>query len=398
MSKTKIVSSNKQVQPFMRGMLTHSLVQRGMEFKKAYKTAQDVKQRLSKTESITTYALKTVINEEIKKRYGKTFLEKLDQPQTDVLSVIRVLHHESSFPFSRGLLAKSLTAAGISPGRAYEMAQEIQQEMVRENIQSIDQQLLYQQVYQKLLYEEGPETAEFYEIATQLKRLDRPMIIYIGGAVGIGKSSLATELASRLDISKVNGTDMIRQIMRMVFTEQILPALHTSSFEVAHLEVVSRLKEEDQIIAGFTWQAAKVIVGVRAVVERAIQENINVIIEGVHLLPSLIQFDDLKNQAYHIPIVLSLTDEAAHHTRFDFRQHETQTRSADRYQSYFSKIRDVHDYFVEQAQGEDIDIVENDDFDQASNELVQIVLANLQKQLGSQVLHDLKRKEVSIHD
>ena len=59
------------------------------------------------------------------------------------------------------------------------------------------------------------------------------MILLLGGTAGAGKTSLAQEVAHRLGITAVLSTDQIRQVMRMVFTPNILPALHSSSFEVA---------------------------------------------------------------------------------------------------------------------------------------------------------------------
>ena len=205
------------------------------------------------------------------------------------------------------------------------------------------------------------------------------MIIYLGGAGGTGKSTLATELASRLGIMKVTGTDMIRQIMRIVFTEEILPALHGSSFDTDHIEDIGHLTEDERVIRGFVRQAAKVCVGVQAVVERAIKERMNVIFEGVHLLPGTIEFPKLADKAYHIPVILSLMDVDLHRGRLKYRADQ---RANKRYMTHFERIRAIHEYYLDQGNQHDTDIINNSDYDSTINELVQIVLENLQRQVA----------------
>jgi 2-phosphoglycerate kinase len=42
---------------------------------------------------------------------------------------------------------------------------------------------------------------------------------------------VATEVAHRLGITRVTSTDFIRQTMRAFFSDEFMPAIHTSSFE-----------------------------------------------------------------------------------------------------------------------------------------------------------------------
>ena len=50
-----------------------------------------------------------------------------------------------------------------------------------------------------------------------LQELDLPIILLIGGATGTGKSTVATEVAYRLGITRVTSTDFVRQTMRAFF-------------------------------------------------------------------------------------------------------------------------------------------------------------------------------------
>ena len=50
------------------------------------------------------------------------------------------------------------------------------------------------------------------------RQLDVPLVILIGGATGVGKSTIATQLAARLGIVRVVATDAIREVMRAMFS------------------------------------------------------------------------------------------------------------------------------------------------------------------------------------
>lgn len=294
---------------------------------------------------------------------------------------LTVVSSRSQYPFSKGLLTKSITASGIEPSIGYQMAQELESELLEDRIEFIDKHELYQRVISKIEKEHGKEVAQQYQTASRIKKsLDRPVIVYLGGAVGIGKSTVSTELASRLPSFKVTSTDTIRQIMRLVFSPDILPAIHVSSFQTDHLKDFRHLGSEERLLAGFRLQASNVCVGVKAVVERAIVENVNTIIEGVHLLPDFIRFPHLKGKAYHIPIVLELHDPEAHKDRFQSRI-TYQTQRHQNYLEHFKNIRCVHDCFVEQGKRYRINIIDNDHFDIATNQIVQIIIGFLQKQL-----------------
>ena len=57
------------------------------------------------------------------------------------------------------------------------------------------------------------------------------MILLVGGGTGTGKSTVATEVAHRLGITRVTSTDFVRQTMRAFFAKEFMPSIHYSSFE-----------------------------------------------------------------------------------------------------------------------------------------------------------------------
>ncbi|MBF0351024.1 MAG: hypothetical protein HQM11_08320 [SAR324 cluster bacterium] len=384
-----VIKPNGVKEPFMRGILTHSLVQRGLPFKKAYKVAQTIRERLSKKDEIMTAELNIIVNQEIEKKYGYNCLESLKNTMVVSSTIINIVSENGTFPFSRELLSKPITATGFSPTQAYQLTQELENELRQDGVWEIKLEEVYQRLYDKIVAIKGKEFASLYELSRNLKKLDKPVIIYLGGSGGTGKSTLAMELASRLGIMKVTGTDTIRQIMRMVFTKQIIPSLHSSSFEAGDFERFW-LEGDDKVLAGYTLQSFRVCAGVHAVVERAIKENMSMVIEGVHLLPSLLQLKKYQKQTYQIPIVLSLMDEPNHRARFVHRHEQSQRTS--RYDENFHSIRLIHDHFIAQANQYDIDIINNTDFDSSLDELVQTVMDNLQKQIRAHHHKDSKEK------
>ena len=60
----------------------------------------------------------------------------------------------------------------------------------------------------------------------EVERLDVPLVILIGGTTGVGKSTIATQLAARLGIVRVVATDAIREVMRSMLSSELMPTLH----------------------------------------------------------------------------------------------------------------------------------------------------------------------------
>ena len=90
------------------------------------------------------------------------------------------------------------------------------------------------------------------------------MILLVGGATGTGKSTVATEVAYRLGITRVTSTDFVRQTMRAFFSKEFMPSIHYSSFE-AGLGLPKAEEEEsgDAALLGFLDQTRNVLTASR---------------------------------------------------------------------------------------------------------------------------------------
>src|SRR2546430_11336919 len=123
--------------------------------------------------------------------------------------------------------------------------------------------------------EDGPLIVARLRRFRAFQALEQPIVLLVGGATGTGKSTVATEVAHRLGITRVTSTDFIRQTIRAFFSERSMPSVHHSSFE------------GDPALIGFLDQTRNVLVGVDAAMDRALAEGWSMVLECVHLVPSL---------------------------------------------------------------------------------------------------------------
>src|ERR671930_915043 len=173
-------------------------------------------------------------------------------------------------PYSRGLMARALMAAGVSAVRAYELALRVGADLAERGEESVDLDRLEQLAIDVLGENEGSQSIRRLRRSEALRELDLPIIVLIGGATGTGKSTVATEVAYRLGITRVTSTDFIRQTMRAFFSQEFMPSIHYSSFEAGQGLPAEEQETGDPVILGFLEQTRNVLAGVRASIDRAL--------------------------------------------------------------------------------------------------------------------------------
>ena len=193
-------------------------------------------------------------------------------------------------PWSKGLMARALAATGLTPTRAYELALHADGDMARRGALALDLDRLAEIAPDVLGEAEAGRTMRRLRRLQALQQLDLPVVLLVGGATGTGKSTLATEAAHRLGITRVTSTDFIRQTMRAFFAKEFMPSVHYSSFE-AQLALVKADEDvsEDAALLGFLDQTRNVLVGVEAAIDRALEEGWSMVLEGVHLVPGMVR-------------------------------------------------------------------------------------------------------------
>jgi 2-phosphoglycerate kinase len=151
-------------------------------------------------------------------------------------------------------------------------------------------------------------------------------------------------------------TDAIREVMRSLFSERIMPALHTSSFDAEHAVRGPIPRSADPVIVGFEEQVRAVAVGVEALIERAVVEATDVVIEGAHLVPGFVG-GAWEDKAVIVPIVITVEDEDLHRSHFFLRGQESRLRNVDRYLTSFANIRKVQKYIRSLALGRGVPVI-----------------------------------------
>src|SRR5207253_981951 len=140
---------------------------------------------------------------------------------------IVISDEEHALPYSKGLMASSIMATGLPPGRAFHVAERIEERLRQRGVPEITRAELAELAREVLVEEVGQRYADSFVKWQVVNRIDRPLIILIGGATGVGKSTVATQLAGRLGITRIIPTDAIREVMRSMFSEALMPTLHT---------------------------------------------------------------------------------------------------------------------------------------------------------------------------
>jgi 2,3-bisphosphoglycerate-independent phosphoglycerate mutase len=373
--------------PFLRGMVTHALVERGLSFDDAYAIARALRDRIADRGEITTSELEELIDRQLVETFGEAAAARLESPVRRAAELSVIVHGEPQ-PFSRGLLARSINAAGVDLDRAYRLVTELEGELRAEGVGRLLNDDLARRVGELLERREDAETAGRYRTVRAIRRLPRPLIVYLGGASGTGKSTLALDLAPLLRIYRINATDSVRQVMRMVFSPAILPALHRSSFELmgpdeqgfAPVEPEPGRRRRRLLYRAYEEQATRVCVGARALVERALAENMSIVVEGIHLMPSLIPFADLEGAAYQVYLMLATLDEETHRGRFLARG-PVGVRRTERYLESFQDIRAIQERLLAMAERHDVPILVTADRDTSVAQALRLITGMLRQQV-----------------
>lgn len=266
--------------------------------------------------------------------------------------------------FSIGYLTQFLMKIGIPYEKAYVDASHIAKELLDLNISEIKVKELLQ--YTEDWYSDvNPTYAKRLKILANDMEDVRPFVILLGGVTGIGKSTIARMLAERLEIKSLIGTDLIRESLRSVFSPHLMPTLHTSSYTTS--SQIRLLSSESRTILGFEEQAKIVITGAEAAVLKALRQDDIQIIEGVHLVPGMLNRKLFKNPRI-IQILLVLRDENDHISRLKKRE-RSQSRGTE-YSQFFSKIRKIQDYLIEKAEAYNVKTIDLTNDEETITEII----------------------------
>jgi len=300
-------------------------------------------------------------------------------------SQILISDRETGLPFSKGLLASQIMVTGLSPYRAYQVAEEVELRLLEGRKASVSTDELAEMTLLVIRELAGERYASNFVRWQRVEHLDVPVVILIGGATGVGKSTIATQLAARLGIVRVVATDAIREVMRAMLSPQLMPTLHVSSFQADQAMREPPIKNADALVVGFREQTAAVSVGINALIERAAMEGTSIVIEGAHVVPGFFDAEAYGDRILAVPFIIGVDDEERHLSHFAAREDAIASRPATRYAEGFDGIRRLQGYVKSQALAHGVPVIPNHSFDQTIATVIDLVMDKATSQAAEQV-------------
>ncbi|MBN2467815.1 MAG: hypothetical protein JXD19_06650, partial [Deltaproteobacteria bacterium] len=225
-----------------------------------------------------------------------------------------------------------------------------------------------------------------------LKHLDKPLIVLITGASGVGKSTITKAIKMAFNIPTAFSSDLLREDIRNLVPKDIWPQVHASSFKIEEECRQSLMREyeeargtenEEEFLAKWKrevfhhYYAHSLIVleGVQAALNRQIERNQSLIIEGIPLIPGVLPAR-YYNNANIVQIVVTINDENHHLSRWDRRAAEQPNRykeGSKRYKEDFIPIRFITKRLEELASKAYVTIINNVDLHQSIKAALEVV-------------------------
>lgn len=285
---------------------------------------------------------------------------------------IVISDRETGLPYSKGLMASQVMVTGLSPFRAYQVAEAVEERLLEAGAPSITSEELDRVALEAISELAGDRFAKTFLRWREVEALDIPLVVLIGGATGVGKSTLATQLATRLGIVRVVATDAVREVMRALFSKELMPALHTSSFEAG--TVLREAPTRDTAIVGFREQTNVVAVGIDALLARAALESTSIIIEGAHVVPGFLDLVSRQQRFLAVPLIVTVEEEDVHKSHFAARGADHSGRPAPRYLEGFENIRRIQRYIKSQALSHGVPVIPNYSFDRSLAAVIDLIM------------------------
>ena len=388
MAKTLVEDLEETRIPFLRGILIRSLQDAGLDFDEASHIASEIRNELADTELITIVDLNDMVLERLKS-LGKESVVYRYENRNIPLTVEVEQQCGRINPFSRLKFRNSLETIGLKSREADDVVQMLQEHLTNKSIQTIKSRNLAMLIYRYLRQSSklGPAVARRWLVWHDFINSGRELIFLVGGTAGCGKSSTANMLANRLEIVRTQSTDMLREVMRTMIPEQLMPVLHQSSF-TAWKGLPGRKKKKGDVpdallVQGYRSQADLLSLAIEAVVDRATREHVSLVLEGVHIHPAFMERLQSSTDAVVIPVMLGLLKRKHLQQRIKDRSTNVPDRGAEHYLQFFDEIWRLQTYLLSEADRANIHIAVNENRDKIFSEIMRFTIATLAENFDS---------------
>lgn len=369
--------------PFLRGILTRSLQEAGVPFEQAYELASLIRQELSNGGKITTTELRESVLRHLRESFDASVVQRYETPAARSATFLVRNSEGQVTPFSRAQHRRGLESSGLCGEESMAVTANVYEHLLKKGTKELSSGRLGQLTYRYLNRTLGHEAAHRFLVWMDFLHRDRPLLLLIGGTAGCGKSTIATKLANRLEFARIQSTDMLREVMRMMLPARLLPVLHTSSFKAWQALPVQEDAHTDAfalLVEGYRAQAEVLSVACEAAIQRALKERVSLILEGVHLQPSFLErMPKEPPDALVIPVMLAILQPDQLGKRIKVRGKRVPDRRSERYLRHARDIWRLQEYLLGEADRLGIPIVANDDEERAIQQVMRIIIRALEK-------------------
>ena len=161
--------------------------------------------------------------------------------------------------------------------------------------------------------------------------MKNPFIIVIGGAAGTAKTSNGKKICHEMNINHRMGSGFIREAAKSFVSKDKNPYLYNYSFS----------PHDDSTPFDNLYNQSEVINNsMELCLERAFREGTSLLIEGVNVIPGLINTDNIS-----LGVILKVSDYDQHYEMISGKTHFKRKIS----KSQFEKVREIQDSFEECA-------------------------------------------------
>jgi 2-phosphoglycerate kinase len=377
-----IVSASGEPLPFLRGILVQSLADAGLSFEQAYGIAQGVREALPASGSMEKAELRALVARVVERQMGAEARQAYERGQ-DREQELLVRTPNRLAPFSVGILSRYLEGCAVGQAQALAGARTIYEMLRRRGLREIDTPTLRRAAYETLKRDCCAAAADRFLSRCQLEASGLSLIVLLGGPSGAGKSTVAADLAYLLDIPHVQSSDMIREIVRSYLAPHLVPTLGYSSYQAWRGLPGTEETDEDGVdaalvIAGFLSQFGVVRPALEATIDRAVAECQDLIVDGVHVLPSKLALKETRKQALVVPLVLAVATRERLAAQLRRRSREQpRRRAASNERRHLDAIWDLQAFMLDQAEKHDIPVILNWTGEEATSRVLEVVMASI---------------------